>query len=1289
MAVFTVGNAVGLLRKTTAPSKRYILWAQVDQVLNPNYIDIKYPVGDDGWELLYNDGFDKTTYVWDEDTPYNITDNQYVIHQRKLWRSLIINNLGNTPTEGAQWTEVNLKTGSIIPTWVAGIYGDGAQLVEHPTTGVLYQLTVTARPFESQDIDSEITSGNWAPVGGGYTKAEIDAFFEGEDSGKKQVDWARIINVPTDIGSVTNLEDNGTSVQNIVSADGQFDWNGYILNKDVGGNKYLTVPVSNVSYEMGVREAVDTDNGLGIYSISGTPALVFEFGREGITKNTSYKVIDYSGDFSVNYTANSLVPKSYVDATGPASLISTLIPMANGSSWTSSGFYGGSGRIGPESGTEMGPAITDVFSWGNASYRWAEIHTVQINGYGFPLPGAGYTAGDALVINGAGNLQFSTIVANSTTLQTAYDAGSSILIDPEDDNPFFINQTNYTSNRDSTVTYSGGVLSITNYRPIVKMATYYSDYFHNFFSYSVGAGETSVMIVGQHDTDTTPISGAHEAFVFTSGRNNGGVGTFYAGADPIRYSQAHTFSDDRDLVSKLYVDNAITAGSSNYYVNTATFNTTNGILTLGREGLSSLVVDLDGRFITGNENITISGVISGTGTTSITTTVTPDLILNNLGVSIFTDSELLLARDNGSPNIGNITIGGLVTYLEGALTFPSDTNNFVTGTTFNTLTGVLTLTRDGLSDLTVDLDGRYLTANNTITLSGAISGSGVGSISTTVNPELVLDQSTVSIFSDSQLLLARETSSIGKVSMNDMVTYLNGVLDLGTSDNNYVTGISFSTSNGVLTLTRTGLSNLTVDLDGRYLTSYTETSTLENVISRNATATTMPIFTDVRVDGYIRGGADGLVLNAGESYLYATGQTQEFIYLNAENGIRVSSSPDNWGSGWANRGESTLTGFNLVVNGQVLSSTDIANVKTAYTWGDHALAGYLTSNQSISVSGSMTGSGSTSISLTPTNTLIAGRTEQTSLTTSDFDFLISIGGNLRRLSFDTLNGRIDALSNFSATGEVTGSGNLASGLTLAADPTMISNQNTWTFGLSSTYEFMILVSGATLWKTSLGEIRDWLETNLNIGNDTITLSGDVTGSGTTGITTTLTYDAINGKSELPVLTDTSEFLITYAGVLRKVAASKLASYIGVENFGQDELGWSPTLTNVGSIPTPTLVEFGDFYYDRTFRSTTVSGVILFTTGIIAGQSNPTSTAVLIRVSLPTEAQPTANFSSALGGGCGPVTVETNNHQIVMQGHAQGYGGTKDLLLDIRIQNTSNLGVLITQNIAYFSVTFPN
>lgn len=55
--------------------------------------------------------------------------------------------------------------------------------------------------------------------------------------------------------------------------------------------------------------------------------------------------------------------------------------------------------------------------------------------------------------------------------------------------------------------------------------------------------------------------------------------------------------------------------------------------------------------------------------------------------------------------------------------------------------------------------------------------------------------------------------------------------------NNYVDGISFDTGTGVLTLTRSGLSNLNQDLDGRYLTSEIDGSTSNELQNINTTGT--------------------------------------------------------------------------------------------------------------------------------------------------------------------------------------------------------------------------------------------------------------------------------------------------------------------------------------------------------------------------------------------------------------------------------------------------------------------
>jgi hypothetical protein len=67
------------------------------------------------------------------------------------------------------------------------------------------------------------------------------------------------------------------------------------------------------------------------------------------------------------------------------------------------------------------------------------------------------------------------------------------------------------------------------------------------------------------------------------------------------------------------------------------------------------------------------------------------------------------------------------------------------------------------------------------------------------------------------------------------------------------------------------------------------------------TGSSVSILGYLRMTGDIRGTGQQLVLNAGEAYSVATGQTNEYVYINAEQGLEVNSSPDDWSSGWAGR----------------------------------------------------------------------------------------------------------------------------------------------------------------------------------------------------------------------------------------------------------------------------------------------------------------------------------------------------------------------------------------------------
>ena len=100
-----------------------------------------------------------------------------------------------------------------------------------------------------------------------------------------------------------------------------------------------------------------------------------------------------------------------------------------------------------------------------------------------------------------------------------------------------------------------------------------------------------------------------------------------------------------------------------------------------------------------------------------------------------TGAKRTLTSDLSATGTANAT-----TFLTGNNTWsvPVDTNDYADGLAFDTGSGVLTLSRSGgLASLTQGLDGRYLLGNETITLSGDVTGSGATGISTTISANAI------------------------------------------------------------------------------------------------------------------------------------------------------------------------------------------------------------------------------------------------------------------------------------------------------------------------------------------------------------------------------------------------------------------------------------------------------------------------------------------------------------------------------------------------------------------------
>ena len=153
--------------------------------------------------------------------------------------------------------------------------------------------------------------------------------------------------------------------------------------------------------------------------------------------------------------------------------------------------------------------------------------------------------------------------------------------------------------------------------------------------------------------------------------------------------------------------------------------------------------------LVGSDATTDQVDINGSGTTTVThsgnvITITSNDQYDGTVTSVGTGNSAFISG-SGGPITGSgsltysLSASGTPsgsTYLRGDntwATLPADNDNYVDSISFSTVTGVLTLGRTGaLSDLTQSLDGRYLTGNETITLSGDVSGSGTTSITTTI-----------------------------------------------------------------------------------------------------------------------------------------------------------------------------------------------------------------------------------------------------------------------------------------------------------------------------------------------------------------------------------------------------------------------------------------------------------------------------------------------------------------------------------------------------------------------------
>ena len=236
----------------------------------------------------------------------------------------------------------------------------------------------------------------------------------------------------------------------------------------------------------------------------------------------------------------------------------------------------------------------------------------------------------------------------------------------------------------------------------------------------------------------------------------------------------------------------------------------------------------------------------------------------------------------------------------------SAANDFLTGLSFNTTDGVLTATVQNQSNVTVDLDGRYAltgdVGNGTLTVqgTGALGGTGTFTANQAGNTTISVTHDS---FSDAQTTASATltfggtfdaytdvtSNSTGHVTGHELTTF---TLPAAPTDvDNYVDSVAFSTANGVLTLGRTGaLADLTVDLDGRYIESFTltgDSGTNQTIVSGN----TLDIAGGTNISTVV-GATDTLTVNLDDSVTLAGQLTVSGTGQNAFTGqVTIPTTP--------------------------------------------------------------------------------------------------------------------------------------------------------------------------------------------------------------------------------------------------------------------------------------------------------------------------------------------------------------------------------------------------------------